>query len=428
MLLRSSLVLCLLLSPGAALAEWPGWRGPAANTVAPPGDYPVDFGADRNLAWKADLPGEGSSTPTWWGDAIFLTATAENRDLLVCYGTDGVERWRRDIDQATQAKNRSATGGNPSTVVDAQHVVAYFKSGALACFTHSGQELWRVNLQEKYGQDTLWWDLGTSPVVSSAGVVVAVMQAGESYLVTLDLDSGQVVWKQDRVYERPRESDQAYTTPAVLSVDGTETIVTWGADHLTGHDAKTGKLLWDCGGFNPENQGMWRVIASATIQNGVAYVPYGRGNFFAAVKLGGSGDITGQARLWEATGVGADVPSPVVHEGKVYVLGDRGRGQLDVLDARSGDQLSTLRLPRSRSNFFSTPLLAAGRLYCTRENGDVVVLSVTDGLRVVAQNSLDEETVATPVPLGDSLLFRTRSSLFCFANGAPEVSKQAAAE
>lgn len=428
MFCRSSLAVCLLLTPAVLQANWPTWRGSEANSVAPAGNYPVEFGADKNLAWRADVPGQGSSTPTWWGDSIFLTSTAEGRDLLLCYGTDGSERWRRDVGAARQAKNRSATGSNPSTVTDASHVVAYFKSGALACFTHEGEELWRVNLQDKYGKDTLWWDLGSSPTLSSAGVVVAVIQEGESYLVTLDLDTGKVVWKQDRNYQRPRESDQAYTTPAVVNIDGTETIVTWGADHLTGNDAKTGKLLWDCGGFNPDNQGMWRVIASATIHDGVAYVPYGRGGYFAAVKLGGSGDITGSARLWEAERVGTDVPSPVVHDGKVYVLGDRGRGELFVLDANSGKKLGSLRLPRSNSNFFSSPLLADGRLYCTRENGQVIVLSATDSPEVVAESSLDEETVATPIPLRGSLLFRTRSSLICVASGANDGRSGEAAE
>src|SRR5690606_9136225 len=124
-----------------------------------------------------------------------------------------------------------------------------FKSGLVACCDLEGNKLWEKNLQEDYAQDTLWWDLGTSPVLSSKGVVIAVVQEGASYLITLDLKSGQVVWKQERQYETAEESDQSYTTPAVETVDGVETIVTWGADHLTGHDAKTGKLLWECGGF-----------------------------------------------------------------------------------------------------------------------------------------------------------------------------------
>src|SRR5690606_22122795 len=143
--------------------------------------------------------------------------------------------------------------------------VAYFKSGVVACCDLKGKKRWQTNLQDKFGKDTLWWDVGTSPVLSSAGVVIAVMQEGTSYMVTLDIESGDVVWHQPRQYKTATESDQSYTTPSVATIDGVETIVTWGADHLTGHDAKSGKQLWEIGGFNVDNEGMWRTIASATV-------------------------------------------------------------------------------------------------------------------------------------------------------------------
>ena len=93
---------------------------------------------------------------------------------------------------------------------------SYFKSGTLACLDFDGNELWQMNLQDKYGKDTLWWDLGTSPVLAGDRVVIAVMQAGDSYLVALDLATGEEAWKQKRQYERPEESDQRYTTPQLV--------------------------------------------------------------------------------------------------------------------------------------------------------------------------------------------------------------------
>jgi outer membrane protein assembly factor BamB len=403
--------LCLALAPALAHADWPGWRGPAANAVAPPGDYPAAFGPETNLLWEVDLPGAGASTPVVWGDKTFLTASAEGQDLLLAFDLAGKELWRKDIGKSANAKHRSATGSNPSCAVDAEHVVAYFKSGDLACFTHDGQKRWSVNLQEKYGKNTLWWDLGTSPVLSSRGVVVAVIQEGDSYLVTLDLDTGKEVWKQDRNYERPRESDQAYTTPAVVLVDGKETIVTWGADHLTGNDAATGALLWERDGFNPDNQGMWRVIASPTIVDGIAYIPYGRSDFFRAVRLGNlEGDTP--PLVWELTGVGADVPCPVVHDGKVYLLDDKN-GAVHCLDTANGQELWSEKLPRGRGKYFSSPLLADGMLYCVRDDGAAFVVAAEDG-SLLAENDLGDETVATPVPVNGTLLIRTRGKLSRF--------------
>lgn len=70
-----------------------------------------------------------------------------------------------------------------------------------------------------------------------------------------------------------------------MDIDGVETIVSWGANHLTGHNAKNGKLLWEVDGFNPNNEKYWRVIASAAIANDNVMVPYARKNSIAALSL-----------------------------------------------------------------------------------------------------------------------------------------------
>jgi outer membrane protein assembly factor BamB len=402
----------LFVIAAAVHADWPQWRGPAANLAVPAANLPVKFSQNENLIWEVDLGGEGSSTPVVWGDTIYVTVTADSKDVLAAYGTDGQERWRCEIGTARESKHKVATGSNPSPVTDGKHVIAYFKSGQLACTDTTGKVLWNKNLQDEFGKDTLWWDLGTSPVLTSHGVVVAVMQEGESYLACFDLDTGETLWRESRTYERPSESDQSYTTPAVAQVDGKETIITWGADHLTGHDAATGKLLWDSAGFNPDEQGMWRSIASATVADGVAIVPYGRGEFLAAVRLGGSGDVTTQNRIWDRPGVGADVPCPIVAGDKIYVLSDRGK--VTCLDLASGDEIWSDDLPKGRSNYFSSPLLAGDKLYCLREDGTMFVASVDEGLEVLAENELGENSVATPVPLEDSLVVRTRNKLYRF--------------
>jgi outer membrane protein assembly factor BamB len=302
-------------------------------------------------------------------------------------------------------------------VTDGEHLVVYYKSGTLACLDVNGQEKWKLNLQDKYGKDTLWWDLGTSPILVGGRAVVAVMQEGPSYLIAVDLKSGEVAWKQDRQYETERESDQAYTTPRVVQVDGKDVIVTWGADHLTGHDAATGKLLWESGGFNPDNRGMWRVIASATIADGIAVVPYGRGEHLAGVRIGGDGDVTKSNRVWDKEGVrvGADVTSPVVANGKVYLLSDgrRDSGWVTCRDIQTGNELWSFKLPRRRETYYASPVLAGDKLYCTHQLGTVFVGRVSDnGFELLAENEMGETIIATPVPIRGALLIRGEEHLF----------------
>lgn len=409
---RASLLLFMLAS--LSHGDWPNWRGPSSTGVPELGDYPTQLSLDQNLLWQIDLPGPGSSTPIVIGDAIYVTCTADGNDTICSYTLSGGPRWTKTIGAAAEAKHRNATGANPSIAVRGDRHVAYFKSGNLACLTSDGEVLWETNLQDRYGEDNLWWDLGSSPVMTSTGVVVAVMQAESGYLVCFDLESGDELWKTDRRYERPRESDQSYTTPSVAMVDGAEQIITFGADHLTGHNAATGKLLWQSGGFNPEDQGMWRTIASQTVSDGVAVVPYGRADYLAATRLGGQGDITSENHLWRHTRIGADVPSPAIHEGVVYVLGDKGT--VTSLDLKTGQERWQGKLPRSGSKYFASPVVTEGHLYAAREDGAVFVAELDEQLKVVAAVELEETTVATPVLTNGKVLVRTRTKLYCFGS------------
>lgn len=396
--------------------NWPDWRGPETNGVAEAGDYPTQFSAEDNVAWKVELPGRGSSTPAVWGDQIFVTCPIEGQDGVVAYDFDGKELWRETFGKQREGKHRNGTGSNPSPVTDGEHVVVYYKSGTVACLTTAGKTMWQTNLQEKYGEDTLWWDLGTSPIIAAGNAVIAVMQDGavkksDSFLVALDLQSGEVAWKQERMFECEKESDQSYTTPHVINQDGEEVIVTWGADHLTGHAAESGELLWQCGGFNPENKGMWRVIASPAVDDDVAVVPYGRGDFLAGIDLrNASGDITDSHRIWERVKIGSDVPTPVIHDETVLLLADKG--EVYALDKLSGEEKWKDRLPRSKDKYYASPILAGDLLFCAREDGVIMSCKIDNGLHQVTENDMGESVIATPIPIRNKLLVRGEKHLF----------------
>jgi outer membrane protein assembly factor BamB len=227
----------------------------------------VTFSAAQGVLWKSALPGKGCSTPVVWGERIVLTAGAgEGTNGLDCVigfeWATGKKMWQTELGRQRPGRHRRGSGSNPSPVTDGTRVYVYFKSGTLAALDFTGAVLWQTNLQQRYGKDTLWWDLGTSPVLAGGRLVVAVMQEENSYVVALDPATGRELWKKVREYPGREETRQSYTTPLVVRAEGRDELVLWGADHLTGHDAATGDLLWQCGGFNPENKPVWRVIAS----------------------------------------------------------------------------------------------------------------------------------------------------------------------
>lgn len=419
------LMMGMLTAPLAASENWPEWRGPGSNGAVTGKQPPLDL-AGKQL-WKTELPGRGCSTPVVWGGKIFVSSPigekdgtqAKEQDGLLAFDDAGKELWRKTFGTSTPGRGqRVGSSANSSPVTDGEVLVAYFKSGNVACVDLEGKPLWQVNLQEKYGKDTLWWDQGTSPVFAGGHVVIAVMQTGgESYLVSLDKKTGKEIWKTKRKYETAEESGDSYTTPHVVKVGGTELIVCWGADHLTGHDAKDGKLVWECGGFNPKKAGMQRVIASAVVDKDIAVVPFNRGDALGGIKLDGKGNVTESHWAWRDDKLGTDAATPVLHDGKVYVLKDGGpaRGRLTCLDAKTGKKQWETQLPKAPQVYYASPLLVGDHLYCVREDGMVISGKVgAEGMTDVKEHALEENVIASPVSVGGRLLVRTDKHLFCF--------------
>jgi outer membrane protein assembly factor BamB len=395
----------------ALAGNWMQWRGPQQNGVVPGSGYPVEWGEDKNIAWRVKLPGWGTSTPAILDGRIFVTCEDEGSNALVCLDRAGEQTWKATFGRAAGNKNRKASSANPSPITDGTLVWAYYRSGDLGCTSLDGKTVWHVNLQEKFGRDRLNWDLGTSPVLTKDFVVVAVMHAGPSYVAALRRATGEVAWKQDRDLGAPRESRDSYTTPVVIEQDGQEALVVLGADHVTVHAAATGYEIARAGGLNPNQEGNFRQIASPVVSDGIVIAPYARGRTLTAIRLGGTGDVTKSHVAWSHSGPYPDVPTPAATDGRVYLCGDRG--EVACLDIRTGDQLWTERLPRTNAVFSSSPILADGKLYATNENGTTFVLQLGDKPELIATNSLRENTYATPAFADGRIYVRTSDYLFC---------------
>jgi outer membrane protein assembly factor BamB len=140
----------------------------------------------------------------------------DGKDTVLCYDEEGEKLWEQTLGAGRPGKHRASTGSNPSPVTDGKRVYVYFNSGALAALDLEGVQVWSVNLQERYGPSTLNFDIGTSPVLVPGGLAIAVMHSGTSYLVAFDRSSGEILWRSPRSFDSPGESNDAYTTPAVL--------------------------------------------------------------------------------------------------------------------------------------------------------------------------------------------------------------------
>jgi outer membrane protein assembly factor BamB len=412
----------LLLAARFGLAgdapDWCSWRGPLGNGSVEGGNYPVKFGADRYL-WRTELPGKGCSTPIVLKGMIYVTSPAEANDALLCYDFDGSEKWRAVFGRENPGKHRNGSGCNASPATDGKGVFVYFKSGTLAAVELDGKVRWKTDLVQRFGKDTLFWDHGTSPVLTDRFVVMARMHQGESWLAAFDKATGDIAWKIARNYSTPTECDHGYTTPLVIQHQGKESILVWGAEHLTIHSATDGKVIWSCGNFNPEGNKLWPAIATPVIVGEMAVIAYGRNDRgtprLHGIRLTGSGDVTATSHVWMRDDVGTFVPTPAVYKGRVILV--RDRGEVACLDPVTGKTIWEDAFPKNRANFYASPLIAGDRLYAPREDGTVFVASLAHGkFELQSENSMAEPVIGSPVPALDRILIRGEQHLFCVAS------------
>ena len=160
----------------------------------------------------------------------------------------------------------------------------------------------------------MFWSHGTSPVLTKKHVIMARICAGKSWLAAFDKQTGQLAWKVDRNYKTPKEGDQGYTTPIVIDLAGAQSILVWGAEHLTLHDASDGKVTWSCGGFNSNKVNLWPAVASPVLVGDIIVVPSGRNDkrkpILHGIKMTGEGDQTETAHQWKRDCLLYTSPSP----------------------------------------------------------------------------------------------------------------------
>lgn len=444
-------------APASSTQNWPQWRGPEGNGISRAKNLPVTWSLEKNVVWKTLLPSWSGGTPILWGERIFVTspskpagekAPAEEGEvqtiaqppgqgrrgrgqggggfggqreaggsalMLLCISKkDGSILWQKELDQGNRTWNKQ-NASSPSPVTDGKHVWVVTGTGAVTAFTLEGKEVWKRNLQKDYGAFGLNWGYASSPLFYKGNLIIQVLHGNNtddpSYLVALDGVTGKPVWREERPTDAVRESPDAYTTPAVLTVGGKTQIVISGGDYVTGHDPATGKELWRAGGLNPQKAPNYRIVASPVVVDGMIYAP-SRRRPLLAIRSGGSGDVTTShvAWKWDDRG-GPDVPTPVSDGKYFYMVEDSG--MVTCLDAKTG-KLIWGPERTAGGTVDSSPILADGKLYITNESGVTTVLAAGPEFKTLATNELDGTfTLSSLAVSGNQLFLRTSTHLYC---------------
>ena len=415
----------------ASAADWPNWRGPAQNGSSPDTNLPVRFSKTENVKWAYDLPGASASTPIIVGDHVYVSSIGEASKELYAICLDrrtGKELWRQFIAVGPDSDDRS-NKASPSPTVEGDVVVFFYGSGDLAAFKPDGDPLWHRNIQKDYGDFAFLWTFSSSPLLYEHRLYLPVMQRDvpvrgrgradgqpiESYLLAMNPQTGQTLWKQIRPSKAHAESHEAFTTPIAFEHDGRREILLAGGDCVTGHDPATGRELWRWGTWNPTRIVHWRLVCSPVAGGGVVVVCAPKGAPVYAVRAGGDSTLSDKDLAWvsDDKAISSDVATPAYHDGRFYILNGE-RKILSAVDSQSGDIAWRSKL-KSKAIFRSSPTVADGRIYLMNHRGVVYVLDEKTGqvLHTAAMGERNDDNTRSSIAVADGDLYiKTNHKLF----------------
>jgi outer membrane protein assembly factor BamB len=412
---------CALMSLAAvAWADnWPNWRGPDSNGICKELQLPVEWSAAKNIAWQLPLPGMGGSTPVIWGDRIFLTsAESKNLLVLVCVSTDGKLLWKRKVGAGSKMfKRDEANQASASPCTDGKHVYAFVSTGDFSCFDFEGKEVWTFNAEDRYGKFQIQHGIHTTPVLYGDRLYLSLLHSGGHWLIALDKATGKEVWKVARKTDAQSESKEAYTTPCLWQEGKEMCLVVLGCDYATAHRLRDGSEIWRLSGLNPKSNYNYafRIIASPVAASDMLVVSTARGGQVVALKPGASGTIDPGSPFeqWRKPKGAPDVPSPLIHDGLVYLCSENGA--LACLDAMTGKELYKERLHASR--YRASPVYADGKIYTTARDGYFSVVKAGPKFELLATNQLPDEFTASPAISQGRIYLRGFKTLYAVEAG-----------
>lgn len=416
--------------------DWAQFRGPHFNGSADESNLPTQWSLTENVAWKASLPGDSASTPIVFGDHVFVstTDTTKNKLKAMCFDRrSGNLLWDHDIPGKLRRKHRS-NFASPTPATDGKVVVFLFGNGEIATYDYSGRELWARNIQKDYGWFHFGWTYSTSPLLYDGKLILQVLQRDEatsqdetdgklhdSFLLAVEPETGNVIWKSTRPSQAVAESRESFTTPTPVTINGREELLVIGGDALTGHDLTDGRELWRWETWNPQHIGHWRHVPSPVANDDVVLVCAPKREPVYAIRTGGKGQLDDSAIAWQSkganSGISADVPTPAFYDGSFFVLFGPNRGQpkLSRVEPKTGDVIWSTNVPRGKK-YEASPLAADGKIYVMDFDGAVTIIDANDG-KVINTIAMDGksgvENRSSIVAAGGQLFIRAGNDLYC---------------
>ncbi len=433
----------------AATGAWPSFRGREASGIADSeqparrslgeGGLPDRWSPEsgENILWRTPIPGLAHSSPVVWGDVVYVTTAISSRGKATfkpglygdgdasddrspqrwaLYAIDqrtGRIRWERIAAEGEPRNKRhiKSTYASASPATDGRIVVAWFGSQGLYAYDVDGGLRWSVDLGRvdmgAYDIPAFEWGPASSPIIWNDLVIVQCDTQADSFLLALDVATGETVWKT------VREELPSWGTPTVVTTPAGPELITNASNFVRGYDPRSGRELWKLGGSS-------KITAPTPIYaDGLHIIASGRApeRPVFAIRPGARGDLslakgeTENAHVaWSKTGRGSYMPTPLAYRGLLYVLANNG--VLDAYDLATGRDVYRQRLPSIGSGYSASPVAADGKIYLASEDGEMLVVAAGPTFTHIATNTMNETLMATPALSNGVMYVRGASTLF----------------
>jgi outer membrane protein assembly factor BamB len=421
-----------LCAPAAAWAgDWAAWRGPYQNGVS------LETGltsSTKDILWR--VPMGGHSTPVIFQGRVFginLTGKGitEQEEVYALDAATGKEIWSYKFNCFHTDVPNSRVGWASVTVdPETGNIYANGVQGLVLCLSPEGKLLWSKSTTELYGRVTGYGGRTYTPIIDEDRVIVAFNNSsygphaiGAHRFLALNKKTGDIVW-----WGTPggRPEDPTYSDPVVAVINGQRLIIAGNADgNLYAIKARTGEKVWS---FAVSQRG----LNSTPVVDGYrVYITQSEENFDSSL-MGrvicidgrGHGDVTKTHELWRADGVDDGYASPLLHEGRLYVMNNSG--VLFCFDAVSGKEHWHFVAGREGKG---SPVWADGKIYVTTANGMFSILEdkgdscqLIDKLDFNAGDEKGIEIFASPAVSDGRIAFCTTTEMICF--GKPDAKPQ----
>lgn len=404
-------------------ADWSQWRGPNFNGISEETDL-LNFLGPENTLWKAPLSGPAEATPAIVGDSIYVSGYNKGAKELFAVCIDaktGKQRWSKVAGIFDKLPRRSILA-SPSPVADESGGVFLYSDGTLVKYTPKGNQLWKRNIVTEYGPIKIGWNYSSSPLLYDGRVYIQVLRRNEpdeefsgsmpAYLLAVDMETGDTIFKTDRATDAKEDFNDAYTTPIPAVVNGKPHIIIYGGNYITGHEPATGKELFRYNYMDQEIR--WgRTAATPVLSNGLLFCPFPSAHKLVTHDLAKLA-ANEPSILWTLNQSICDVPSPVVVDGYVYFITDNKK-TLTCLDAKTGTVQWTGQMDKS-DTYYASITAADGKLFMVNRKGVVSIVETNPAkFKMISSCDFGEKPVDSNIAISNGKIYlRTALNLYCF--------------